>query len=241
MHRRAHTRSRRHTRRSPGSATLRKKVEKLWQDAEVDRPAKHILFSNQGITGGNPLSFYASSLINSSPQIGLLTFATRGTTVQSRLADYIFVSAIKLRMLTYFGTGISGDARLNWMVIRQKNGGGVALTANAFALDYFGDATPVSNSIPNRNNKELMARYQVLKRGVVEMHQSVASAQEIRVWNISLGFKVPKKVGMILGNAGTAADIDGGAIYLFMWTDGSVSTNGITTYVEGNVYFRDQN
>jgi len=55
--------------------------------------------------------------------------------------------------------------------------------------------------------------------------------------------KKPIRTSYVLGNAGTIADIDTNAIFLYMYTDnsgGTVGSTGLVSFLEGNVYFRDQ-
>jgi len=218
---------------------LGRKVAKLWQDAEVSRPPKHILFSDFGIVGGNSTGFGSNILAVTTPRIVFLTPCPRNTTVQGRIADYIYVSKIHFSVQSQYGTNVTGDQYTKWMIFVHKQPGGVALTAAAFMLDYFGSATPNTFCIPNKNNK-CTDKYRILKRGQIQMKETVAGVIEKHNYHIKCLFKHPIKVSLVLGNAGTIADCDGNAIYLIMWTDSAATVSGVQSYFEGNVYYRDQ-
>lgn len=227
------------TRRRGRVAGMAKKVAKLWEHAEVERPPKHIMFSDQSITGFNPPGFNVQTY-KTNPVLNFMAPCARGTNVQGRLADYIYISKVSLSCLTVFGTGISGDVIVKWMLFMWKQPRGATLTASAFNLDYFGTATPASNSIPNINNKDVRAKYRILKTGQFQLKETVAGVIEYHKHHINWYTKKPIRCGYTLGTAGTIADVDTNALYLMYYTDSTVSALGITTTIEGNVYFRDQ-
>nr|WAE42426.1 MAG: capsid protein [Cressdnaviricota sp.] len=220
-------------------AGLGRKVAKLWQDAEVARPPKHILFSDSGISGGNVSGFASNILAATTPRIVFLTPCSRSTTVQGRLADYIYVSKIHFSVQTQYGTNVTGDQYTKWMIFVHKQPGGAALSAATFLSDYYGTSTPNTFNIPNRNNKST-DKYRILKKGSIQMKETVAGVVEKHNYHIKCMFKHPIKVSLVLGNAGTIADCDGNAIYLIMWTDSTATVSGVQSYFEGNVYYRDQ-
>lgn len=167
----------------------------------------------------------------------------RGTTVQSRLADTIHVSKISIKCQVNFGTGTTGDVIIKWMLVQQKVMQGTAITAAGFGLDYFGDNTPSSNSVPNINNKDTRGKYTILAKGGCKMYQSVVAILEMREFTINWSAKKHRKISYVLGNAGTTADIDTGGIFLFVWTPfagAAVGAAGVNIYMEGNCWFRDQ-
>lgn len=242
------SRGRRTKRRNRGFATLAKKVEKLWVHGEIDKPPKHVIYSNQGIGGATIPNLSTTALINATPQSFVLGLPLqRGNTVQSRLGDYVFTSRIKLKCRTTFGTAINGIFATMWMLIYQKStNAGVVPPASFSALnfcdDYFGTGNPESNTLPNWNNRDFSTRYQILRKGKFDYHEYIAGASESINWGIDIRFKTPMKTSYILNTNGNEQDIDYGKFILMMYTDNVNGTGGtgILTYIEGIQWFRDQ-
>lgn len=229
--------------RRRGTFSLKRKVAKLWRNDVVERPAKHILYSDiTGISGSNLLlqNTGPATIINrSNSYLQYLNVCSRGTTVQNRLADYTYTTKIQLKLQVNFGTGVTGTAFLNWMLVLDKELGGVAKTAGNFCTDYFGVSSPYDIVVPNINNRDVRGKYRVLAKGRVYMKETVSGVVEKEHGMISWHGK-GIRTSHVLGNAGTAADIDTGGIFLFVWTGDATATNGITAYCEGNVFFHDQ-
>lgn len=204
-------------------------------------PAKHILFSDNGVTGGNTTAFATNALYNSQPLLHWCNPCARGTTVQQRVGDITKISKIDFNIRTTYGTAVDGDVIIRYMLFSHKTPNGTGKTANTFCTEYFGDATPHTNAIPNNNNQVLKEEYRVLKEGSLTMRASMASVTEIRDWKIQWIGKSPIQCGYTLGNTGGLSDLDSNAIYLLMFTDFPTigATNGINSFIEGNVYFHD--
>jgi len=217
---------------TPSRAAVRQTV--------LQRPvAKHLLWSDNGVTGGSASIFATNALINATPLIQLLNGCVRGMTVQTRIGDICKVSKIHLKMRTTYGTAIDGDVIIKWILFAEKNSQGFARTASNFSSTYFGDGTPQTNAIPNHNNKDV-SLFRILKKGTQYMRASMATVIEIRDWSIFYAPKTPLRVNYTLGNAGTIADIDGNAIYLYMYTDNTTGgATGVYSFMEGNVYYHD--
>jgi len=127
------------------------------------------------------------------------------------------------------------------MLFYRKDVAGVALTAANFGLDYFGDATPFTNSIRNINNKNPEARYIILKRGKLQMKETLSGVTEYIDWHLEYRHSTPRKTSFTLGPNAIESSIDSGAWYLYMYTDAATTVgNGIVTLIEGNLWFRDQ-
>lgn len=215
----------------------------LYERAVRENPAKHILWSDNGVTGGASFGFGAVACADSQPQIALINPMARGTTVQTRVGDFTYTSKVYMRCQTQFGTAVSGDTYLRFFLILGKDVKGTALTAATFQTDYFGCslANCRMDALPNINNKDFHARYKILRSWTIFMKESVAGINETRVWNLSHTFKKPIKTSYVLGNAGTVADIDSGALYIMCMSNSTalVAATGVTTLIEGRVYFRD--
>nr|WAE42438.1 MAG: capsid protein [Cressdnaviricota sp.] len=244
--RRTHTYPRRHSRtrtRVRRGAAITKRVAKLWQDAELDRPPKHIIYSNQSVSGATSLQWgtLTSGLTNGTPIKHELGLMQRQTTVQGRLADYIFWSRLKFHFRIYYGSGVQGDQCLKYFVICERTPAGSPVSAANFCLDYYGVNNPDTNTLPNINNKTFSARYRILKQGTVWMRQSVSGVVEQRELNLDLKFKKPIKSSLILGTTGTVTDYDANLISV-LWIADSVSggANQIGINFEGCMWFRDQ-
>lgn len=219
-------------------------IRKIYTATITERPPKHRLISDSGVLGGNYLGTTAGTLAtgidcnNTTPFKAYINNMTRGTTVQSRLADFCYFSKIYIRVRTICDVNVVGTQMLNWMLYVDNECNGTSQSAAAFAAQYFGSATPYTNAIRNDNNGNQRKQYRVLKKGRMTFVQQVAGQTEQKDWAISWYSKKHVKTSYSLGNAGTVADIDTGAICLFMWTDNTVGT--IKSYFEGNLFFRDQ-
>lgn len=243
-YRRRYSPKRKAYRRRRTTKKMGRTMRRVYTAAITERPPKHILYSDSAVTGGNFLGTTAGSLAtgidvnNTTPFKQYINNLTRGTTVQSRLGDYAYFSKIYLRVRTICDVNVVGTQMLNWMLVVDNEINGTSQTAAQFATRYFGNATPYTNAIRNDNNGNIKKQYRVLKRGRLTFVQQVVGQTEQKDWAINWYSKKHVKTSYSLGNAGTVADIDTGAIFLFIWTDNTVGT--IKNYFEGNLYFRDQ-
>jgi hypothetical protein len=203
------------------------------------------MYSVMSTTGSNLLLDSTASgdlalvnLLKTRPILGIVTpLITRGLTVQQRIGDYINITKIDLRMRTFYGSLITGDVIIRWMLVKQKTVSGTLLSPSGFCSDYFGQTQIFTNALPNWNNRDVSARYSILKKGSVYMRSSVTGATEIRDWGVFYIPKKPIRTSYTLGNGGTISDIDSNMIYLLMYTDNA--NNGLLTSCEGNVYYHD--
>jgi hypothetical protein len=202
------------------------------------RPPKHLVIS-ASVTPYN-LQVNPTNIWNGNPQIFLLNpNGPRATNETSRLADEVTYSRLNFKILLNYGINITGDTSIYWMLLRQKSVKGTALTAAQFATDWFGDVTPCGANLRAINNTSAQSRYTILKRGSWHLKETVIGVIEQQVQSIQ--YYKPVKTSYVLGNAGTIADIDEGALYLFIYSDypTSTATNGINGYGEGYLWFRD--
>lgn len=231
-------------RRRRTTKSMGRTMRRVYTAAITERPSKHKLYSDSGVTGSVVLGTTGATLAtgidcnNTTPFKQYINGLTRGTTVQSRLGDYCYYSKIYLRIRTICDTLVVGTQMLNWMLVVDNEINGVSQTPAVFGLQYFGSSTPYTNAIRNDNNGNQRKQYRVLKRGRMTFVQQVAGQTEQKDWAINWYSKKHVKTSYSLGNAGTVADIDTGAIFLYMWTDNTVGT--IKSYFEGNLYYRDQ-
>lgn len=229
---------------SAGYKYMMDRIKRLEVAAIRERPPKRILYSDQGVVGGNYFGTTAGTLAtgidcnNTTPFKKYINNLSRGTTVQSRLADYCYFSKCHLTVRTIFDTSVVGTQQLNWMLFVDLEVKGASQTAAQFASEFFGTSTPYTNAIKNTNNSDVDKKYRVLQRGMIKVQQQVAGQTEQVDWTINWYSKKHVRTAYVLGNAGTVADIDTGAIQLFMWTDNTVGT--IKSYFEGNLFYRDQ-
>nr|WAE42927.1 MAG: capsid protein [Cressdnaviricota sp.] len=230
-------------RRKIGSSkmsTLKKEVQKIYRAAITDRPPKHIIYSDSSVTGG-VTTVNGTIVQNNAPFIQYLGLISRGTTVQGRLADIIHTTKFFARLQVKFGTAMSGSYTLGWMLCVQKQPSGTALTATQFGTDYFGDTTPTPRyNLPNINNRDVQRKYQILRRGFIYNKATISGQIDTSYGTINWFSKRHIETSYTLGNAGTIADIDTGAIFLYLYTDSAIGTNGLQVYLEGHQYFRDQ-
>jgi len=204
-------------------------------------PAKHILWSDNGVIGGNTSNFSGYALNNSQPIIQFMAPCSRGTTVQNRIGDIIKVSKIDLHIRTTYGSIVDGDVIIRYLLFAHKVPNGTGKTASNFLNEFYGDSTPHTNAIPNWNNHDLNEKYKVLKEGSITMRASMASVTEIRDWRIQWIGTTPLQCGYTLGTVGGIGDVDSNAIYLVMFTDfaNTAEGNSINSFIEGNIYFHD--
>lgn len=244
MPRRTYARARTYGRRGKGRSRTVRRTRRASTPASAIRrvvaqasPAKHILFSDNGVAASNATVFPATDLQNSTPLLQHLTNCTRGTTVQQRIGDITKISKIHLKVRTTYSTPVDGDVIINWMLVREKCNLGYVRTASDFCSQFFGDSTPHTNAIRNSNNSDTAAAWEVLKTGRQYMRGSMSGVIEIRDWSVFWAPKKPKIAKYVRGNAGTPADTDSGGIWLLMYTDWVGL--GIKSYIEGNTYFHD--
>lgn len=218
-------------RRGRASRGIVKKVKKLWRQREE---TKHLIISGQGVTGGNDL--ISQNLVVSSPMWILLNGCTRGTTVQNRVGDEAYFTKIRLRLTFYIGSAIVNENHVHVRLVLHKQPRGTAATVSAYQSYAFG-VTGVHTGmlLPNINNHSLK-EFVTLKEWKFRFGESSLDTlgQVIKdlVW-----FKKGIKTNFELGNAGTIADIDTNALYLYVCTTNDVVTNGLDVYGEGHVYF----
>lgn len=238
------TKRKSYRRRRTSGKKMGRVMRRVYTRAITESPPKHRLISDSGVSGGNYLGTTGGTLAtgidvnNTTPFKDYINNMIRGTTVQSRLGDYCYFTKIYLRVRTILDVNVVGTQQLNWMLFVDNEINGTSQTAAQFATRYFGNATPYTNAIRNDNNGNIKKQYRVLKRGKLVFTQQIVGQTEQKDWAISWYSKKHVKTSYSLGNAGTVADIDTGAIQLFMWTDNTVGT--IKNYFEGNLYFHDQ-
>lgn len=219
---------------------------KIYRAAVTFNPPKYILWSDNGVTGGNTSPFYTAGtpLYDAAPQILLLNPMTRGNTIQQRQGDDAWITKLYMRFQTKFGTAIGGDVTIQWLIFCHKDPLGAAWTALNFQQAYFGcqGANCRTNALPNINNMNTK-RIDIIKRGAIHTKETVAGVVENVTWTINCPLKKPIHASYKLGNAGTIADLDGNALYLLLWTNNATATAnigvGLHTAMEGRTYFRD--
>lgn len=222
---------------SPSSSSNRvggaivKKVETLWRQREE---TKHLIISYSGVTGGTDL--VSQNILASAPMWVLLNGCQRGTTVQNRVGDEAFFTKIRFRLNFFIGSGVVNENHVLVRLVLHKQPRGTAVTAATYENYAFGFAGGYTGTaLPNINNHSLK-EFVTLKEWKFRFGESsldtVGQVIKDLVW-----FKKGIKTNYELGNAGTIADIDTNAIYLYVSTTNEVFTNGLDLYGEGQVYF----
>jgi hypothetical protein len=217
-----------------------KKVEQLWKATITERPPKHLIISDVATVTGST-SIFAGTVINQgAPFLAYLNLMSRGTTVQQRLADYCYWSKINIRLQFLSSTALASNARIKYMICEQKQCQGSGIAASAFGTDMFGSTTPNTNMYPNINNHNVKQKYKVLTHGTLKTTAYLAADKLFEYHVINWFSNQHVKTSYVLGNAGTIADIDTGAIFIYIYTDLPSADTSTAVFGEGQLFFRDQ-
>lgn len=214
------------------SRSIVKKVKRLWRQRDE---TKHLIISGQGVTGGNDL--VSQNIVTSSPMWVLLNGCQRGNTVQSRDGDEAFFTKIRMRLTFYIGSSVVNENHVMVRLVLHKQPRGTAVTAAQYESYAFGASGSqyAGMMLPNINNHSLK-EFVTLKEWKFKFSETSLDTigQEIKdiMW-----FNKGIKTNYELGNAGTIADIDTNAIYLYVSTTNTVTVNGLDLYGEGHIYF----
>lgn len=220
-------------------SALRAEVAKIYRATITERPPKHLIISDMSVTGGT--SVFAGTIINqNAPFLAYLNVLGRGTTVQSRLADYCHWSKVNIKLQFLCTNALTANVRIRYMLVEDMEMRGAAITAANFGTDMFGSTIPVTNALPNINNRDVSRKYRVLAQGIVRTNALLAGDKFFQYAEINWFTKEHLRTSYVLGNAGTTADIDTGGIFIYIFCDVPAADNSITVYGEGHLYFRDQ-
>lgn len=214
-----------------GRPTLRKLTNYVRQN--ISPPEKKYKFAIGDTTLG---AVAASGQPNIAPYF--IMSVTRGTTVSTRLADFISLGKGKIK--GNIGTS-NGNCAVRLMVLLDKKPNGTALT-NAV---LFNTSTPHSGSFLNFNNLDVMSRFTVLVEKVYTLNNAMLapSGSNQNAWqHVDLSWDCNDYIASYkLGNAGTIADVDDGAVYILLQQSGAVGPtgSGITATLDWVQYWRD--
>lgn len=143
----------------------------------------------------------------------------RGTTHNTRIGDFVTAKylAINLTWFPFTSTNLATVHQyMRVMVVRIPDFSGVS--TNAALSQYFSTASPNVAAMPK--NTSVKTDIVVLYDKTFKESNSVANAQEQRIIKIKLNLN-NCKISYVLGNAGTFADIEDNAYYLWCFTDTS--------------------
>lgn len=194
------------------------------------------VYSDQSVTGSTAFAA-GHNLRRNNPFVFHINGAERGVEVQKRLGDRTVWTKIRARITFYAGTGLADETWVKWRLVQVFRPDGSLPTAGQYFTTVFGDNEPATlGYLPNINNNDQLVRYKTLKQGTYIMRDLVSTQVQERVIDIdwySKGIHTSHK----LGNTGDITDIDKNAIFLIMWTNTTVSTNGLGLYGEMHAYF----
>jgi len=210
--------------------------------------AKHIVFTDTSVPAarvspwlGNinirfPANYFGSQCLNAYP--------VRGNTAQERIGDKIVTTKFHAKINVVFGSAVVDKAYVEWALVNVKEARGLNHNnpgANdEFFMRRYGTLVnqgPTEQALPNINNRSPSLRFKVLKKGRVDVYNPLDSTAENRIINIMWMGRIESDHS--LGTTGTFADIDKNAMYLYIWTNCPVTTNGISINGEAHLYYRD--
>lgn len=188
-----------------------------------NREDKYILFSGQS---GAANAAVAVTCTQALPHTNLLNGISRGTTVQSRIADEVYFTKLHIQ-------GTLNSAVQNWirmLVVLDKEANGAALALG----DLFGSSTPSTLALYNVNNRDIKRRFKVLYDKTLDpLHTTNEYSTKFEI-DLPLNFYTSYK----LGTAGNIADISTMSMYFIILTNVITASNLIVNY-EAMVSFSD--
>jgi len=205
-------------------ATSTKQKAKVAYKLATDVEKKYII-NSQKVTFNTIAGFPAVG----STGCVLLNGLQRGDTIQARTGDAVRFKCIRGAVTLFNATDNLTQTRI--MIVRWRHGQGAAIKsaqASASAGDsngYLFETTAASTvqvfSMYNFNSAD-MSKFDVLFDESFCVGLASGNGYPMPRFNISVDFTTSYK----LGNAGTVADIEDGAIYLLVWGDDSTTTCG---------------
>lgn len=176
----------------------------------------------------------ATTISNSAPYILLLNPCLRGTTDQTRIGDRVHNNKLDINMLfNPTATLGNGTPTVRFLIIKYKNPRGVSPLANG--SDVFDQTAPVPMSHFNDITTDWHSRFECVKDSGAMIIKTQFSGQLMQT---HCHFKKTLKdiTDYSISNAGTVADIDKNAYYLYVLTDTTVSCNLTYDY---RFYYKD--
>jgi len=226
--------------KSSKKATTKKTVRKIAKDVVLD----NIETKNTNALGSvssvadNTLVI-ATAISNGVPALYLLNNLSQGFNEVSRIGDQAKAQKITMSMnISAVATSVLNQ-KFRYIIFWYKNPRGVAPTA----LDFFGTATPTTFTGYNFNTVDFQSRYTVIRDKMFNMsdhNQSLLAASTLNydINPFSINLK-NKSCDYTLGNAGTIADIDKNALYIWFLGNASSGANSVTVTTGGNYFFKD--
>lgn len=163
---------------------------------------------------------------NSAPIQVLLNGLTQGTTDNTRLGDRC--RAKRLLMTVYVSvpvsaTGLCSRYILDVLWYKNPRGGTPSF------LNLYGSNTPGAVEQFNYNTIDFSSRFQILSHQEHQNNPQAINTTSGFTFEVDLDLQ-DHMVDYSLGNVGTVADIDKGALYLMMHVDNSLVTNVYYSY-----------
>jgi len=224
------------------SRGIKSRIAKLEKVAIKERPSKRWFISDQGAGGGvGNLSGFASSILaDTNPILEPWGYMSRGTSLQTRVADDVYWSKIQVKCVST--ATLSSQCDVHWILAVKNETDGAAVTTTSFVQDYFGvSSNPAINSIPNLVERNTRSKYRILKKGRFKFNPQSANQFCKHEFMINWFSKRHVHTSFARSNTASEVDVDSGQIFLFMMTDSQLtSASGIKTSMEGNMWFRDQ-
>lgn len=220
--------------------TVRRVESRVSQLERTKEEAKHLILSDSGVPGSSQFlnGIAGFGLRSDNPILRLLNPLERGLTVQQRVGDHAVWTKIRLRLAVQFGASVVSDTWIRWMLIQEYRPEGSPLTVAGVNQVMFGPTgNPAHlNTLPNLNNRSQSVRWKILKKGTLWMRG--ANEQTVELRNIEIDwYGKGIDTDYARGNSGAVNDIDKNAIYLYMFTNNSVVTNGVGVWGEGHLFY----
>lgn len=153
-----------------------------------------------------------ANCLNTAPYFGLLNPLTQGDTDSNRTGDKVRFQYLTMNLFHNLANTNINDITYRIAIIRAKNPRGVAPTASTLVVN--GGTAQDPCEIWDEVNYDFFSRYEVLyDSGVRVLHRNVTTNYTVATDYVSVACDFTTDYS--LGNAGTIADIDQNALYLY--------------------------
>lgn len=177
----------------------------------------------------------STNLLNTAPYFGLLNPLTQGDTDSNRTGDKVRFNYLTMTLFHNLANTNINDITYRYSILRVKNPRGVAPTASTLVVN--GGTAQDPCEIWDEINYDFYSRYEILyDSGVKVLHRNVTTNYTVSAeqFGVSCDFVTDYS----LSNAGTIADIDQNAIYLY-FRSGNGTANAHALNYSYRLTYRD--
>ncbi|WP_445769569.1 hypothetical protein [Rheinheimera sp.] len=223
-----------------GKVTIRKPSVDAVQTKEIRKLKKQVSTLCKTDMKYVQTDISLSTLVNSTPYSAILNGITRGSDNLNRNGDYLRWERISGRMIIHALSALTATTFIRVALVQTKKNTGASFDF----LKVYNDSTPEMLSMPERafgegdikNHKILWERDVILSPRVTDYTSTTGLAANVP--GSFYFFKFNKKINCMsnyaLGNAGTVADIEEGALHFVAFSD-TGTASAITVVVNVQV------